>query len=91
MASDCRDRWRNHLNNRGSRKQGMHLQSQGYYPYSDISGPWTKEEEEKLKDIVTELTEEQEKDPDNDNDIFWAIVEERMGNERGRQQCRIKW
>lgn len=69
-----------------------------------LSGPWTKEEEENLTRIVKELTIEQANEIanmdelnrkyanlDKDNEIFWAIVEERMGNERGRQQCRIKW
>jgi hypothetical protein len=28
---------------------------------------------------------------DFDNDVFWGQVSERMGNTRGRQQCRIKW
>ena len=42
-----------------------------------------------LTKIVTDLTFAQGKDPDND--IFWGIVAERMGNRRGRQQCRIKW
>ena len=89
MASDCRDRWRNHLNNKDTRKQGKCAIQLSQSCYSDVSGPWTKEEEEKLKKIVTELTIDQGRDPDNE--VFWACVEERMGNERGRQQCRIKW
>jgi len=28
---------------------------------------------------------------DMDNDVFWGIVSKRMGETRGRQQCRIKW
>jgi len=73
MSSDCRDRWRNHLQDRGTRQ----------------SGPWSKEEEEELTQIVTEMTVEKGKDIDND--IFWGVVSRRMGGKRGRQQCRIKW
>ncbi|OCB89576.1 hypothetical protein A7U60_g3268 [Sanghuangporus baumii] len=72
MAGDCRDRWRNHINNRDGR----------------IFGAWSKEEEEKLTQIVTEMTIAQGKDPDLD--VFWTQVAARMGS-RGRQQCRIKW
>ncbi|KAL6309823.1 hypothetical protein BKA93DRAFT_814710 [Sparassis latifolia] len=73
MSSDCRDRYRNHLENRELRQ----------------TGAWTKEEEEDLTRIVTEMTIEQGKDMDND--IFWGVVSQRMGGRRGRQQCRIKW
>ncbi|KAK2466066.1 hypothetical protein APHAL10511_001708 [Amanita phalloides] len=73
MSSDCRDRYRNHIVNRDIR----------------ITGPWTKEEEEKLIDIVTKMTVEQGKGIDND--VFWGRVSEEMGGRRGRQQCRIKW
>ncbi|KAF8450523.1 hypothetical protein L210DRAFT_3520708 [Boletus edulis BED1] len=73
MSSDCRDRYRNHIANREVR----------------ITGPWSKEEEEELTKIVTEMTVNQGKD--FDNDVFWGIVSEKMGNRRGRQQCRIKW
>ena len=55
----------------------------------NVSGVWSKEEEEELTRIVQELTIEQGKN--SDNDIFWGIVSQRMGNTRGRQQCRIKW
>ncbi|KAH8118743.1 hypothetical protein DFH11DRAFT_1502596 [Phellopilus nigrolimitatus] len=72
MAGDCRDRWRNHINNREGR----------------VMGVWSKEEEERLTQIVTEMTTAQGKDPDLD--IFWTQVAARMGN-RGRHQCRIKW
>ncbi|CCL98269.1 uncharacterized protein FIBRA_00263 [Fibroporia radiculosa] len=47
-------------------------------------GPWSKEEEEELTRIVTEMTVE--KGRDIDNDIFWGVVSQRMGNKRGRQQ-----
>lgn len=73
MSSDCRDRYRNHIANREVR----------------VTGPWSKEEEEELTTIVTEMTVSQGKD--FDNDVFWGIVSEKMGNRRGRQQCRIKW
>ncbi|KIP08350.1 hypothetical protein PHLGIDRAFT_104482 [Phlebiopsis gigantea 11061_1 CR5-6] len=72
-ASDCRDRWRNHLEGQDLRK----------------SGHWTKEEEEELTRIVTELTVLQGKEMDSE--IFWGSVSHRMGGRRGRQQCRIKW
>ena len=52
-------------------------------------GHWKKEEEEELTRIVTEMTTKQGKD--FDNDVFWGRVAEKMGNKRGRQQCRIKW
>ncbi|RPD66837.1 hypothetical protein L226DRAFT_452371 [Lentinus tigrinus ALCF2SS1-7] len=72
-AADCRDRYRNHLQDREVRRIGM----------------WSKEEEEELTRIVTEMTVDQGKDMDND--IFWGVVSQRMGGKRGRQQCRIKW
>ena len=53
------------------------------------SGPWSRAEEEELTEIVTEMTVKQGKNMDND--VFWSVVSERMGNRRGRQQCRIKW
>jgi Myb-like DNA-binding domain len=73
MASDCRDRYRNHIQNSEDR----------------AAGPWTKDEEMRLTQIVTDMTVKQGKDMDND--VFWGIVSERMGAKRGRQQCRIKW
>ncbi|KAF8505698.1 hypothetical protein F5888DRAFT_1651153 [Russula emetica] len=73
MASDCRDRYRNHIQNSEDR----------------TAGPWTKEEESRLTQIVTDMTVKQGKDMDND--VFWGIVSKRMGETRGRQQCRIKW
>ncbi|KAI0268342.1 hypothetical protein BC834DRAFT_821644 [Gloeopeniophorella convolvens] len=73
MASDCRDRYRNHIQNSEER----------------AVGPWTKEEEMRLTQIVTDMTVKQGRDMDND--VFWGVVSLRMGNTRGRQQCRIKW
>lgn len=52
-------------------------------------GPWSKEEEDKLTKIVTDMTVKQGRDIDND--VFWGKVSDMMGNSRGRQQCRIKW
>jgi hypothetical protein len=53
------------------------------------TGQWTKDEEDELTRIVTEMTVKQGKDIDDD--VFWGRVSERMANRRGRQQCRIKW
>ena len=65
------------------------LFSNPHRPDSGLSGHWTKEEEERLTEIVTEMTVQQGKDIDND--IFWGVVSQKMGGTRGRQQCRIKW
>ncbi|KAG6833913.1 hypothetical protein H0H87_007924 [Tephrocybe sp. NHM501043] len=73
MPADCRDRYRNHIVNRDIR----------------VYGYWSKEEEEQLTRIVTEMTIKQGKTVDDD--IFWGRVSELMGGTRGRQQCRIKW
>ncbi|KAG6880353.1 hypothetical protein C0992_007764 [Termitomyces sp. T32_za158] len=73
MPSDCRDRYRNHIVNRNVR----------------VTGIWSKEEEEQLTRIVTDMTVNQGRDIDGD--VFWGRVSELMGGRRGRQQCRIKW
>ncbi|KAF9569102.1 hypothetical protein CPC08DRAFT_624330 [Agrocybe pediades] len=73
MAADCRDRYRNHIIDRDIR----------------VTGHWSKEEEEELTRIVTDMTVKQGKNIDND--VFWGKVSELMGGKRGRQQCRIKW
>ncbi|KAG6854876.1 hypothetical protein C0991_012066 [Blastosporella zonata] len=73
MPADCRDRYRNHLVNRDIR----------------VTGSWSKDEEDLLTRIVTDMTVKQGKPIDND--IFWGRVSELMGGTRGRQQCRIKW
>ncbi|KAI0065900.1 hypothetical protein BV25DRAFT_1821604, partial [Artomyces pyxidatus] len=73
MASDCRDRYRNHLQHSATR----------------TSGSWTKEEEDLLTQIVTDMTIKKGKD--FDTDLFWGVVSQRMGNTRSRQQVRIKW
>ncbi|KAI0340763.1 hypothetical protein BDW22DRAFT_1430434 [Trametopsis cervina] len=49
-AQDCRDRYRNHLENSNDRR----------------SGPWTKEEEEELTAIVNELKTQRGEVSDND-------------------------
>ncbi len=91
-AADCRDRYRNHLQDREVRRIGW-LQSNKVATFSrsrdSVKGMWSKEEEEELTRIVTEMTVDQGKDIDND--IFWGVVSQRMGGKRGRQQCRIKW
>ncbi|KAG6911243.1 hypothetical protein DXG01_003110 [Tephrocybe rancida] len=73
MPADCRDRYRNHIVNRDIR----------------VFGTWSKEEEDKLTQIVTDMTVNQGKNLDGD--VFWGRVSELMGGTRGRQQCRIKW
>ncbi|KAH6915123.1 hypothetical protein BKA70DRAFT_1258058 [Coprinopsis sp. MPI-PUGE-AT-0042] len=50
MASDCRDRYRNHLLNREIR----------------VNGAWSPEEEQELTRIVTDMTVKQGRDIDND-------------------------
>ncbi|KAF9006580.1 hypothetical protein BDQ17DRAFT_1239040 [Cyathus striatus] len=49
-SSDCRDRYRNHIQGREKR----------------VTGPWSKAEEEKLTRIVTDMTINQGRDIDND-------------------------
>ncbi|KAG6903479.1 hypothetical protein C0995_005502 [Termitomyces sp. Mi166 len=73
MPSDCRDRYRNHIVNKNIR----------------VFGHWSKEEEDQLTRIVTDMTVNQGRDIDSD--VFWGRVSELMGGKRGRQQCRIKW
>ncbi|KAG6869327.1 hypothetical protein C0993_000080 [Termitomyces sp. T159_Od127] len=73
MSSDCRDRYRNHIINKNIR----------------VTGVWSKEEEDQLTRIVTDMTVNQGRDIDGD--VFWGRVSELMGGKRGRQQCRIKW
>lgn len=90
MSADCRDRYRNHIVNRDIRLTGnstaFHYGDDTTYPRL---GGWSRDEEERLTQIVTEMTVQQGKNIDND--IFWGKVSERMGGTRGRQQCRIKW
>lgn len=90
MSSDCRDRYRNHIVNRNIRVTGSSRRRSVIFLliYRSV-GPWSKEEEEKLTQIVTDMTIKQGKDIDND--VFWGKVSDLMGGKRGRQQCRIKW
>ncbi len=60
-----------------------------YTGFTTLSGQWSKEEEEELTKIVTDLTLKQGRDADND--VFWGVVSQRMCGKRSRQQCRIKW
>ena len=90
MASDCRDRYRNHIINRDIRVSGpISLLFLCAYSHHLWLGHWSKEEEDQLTAIVTDMTVNQGKDIDND--VFWGKVSELMGGKRGRQQCRIKW
>jgi Myb-like DNA-binding protein REB1 len=87
MATDCRDRYRNHIVNRDKRVSGWSSFSGPILFYNKSLGPWTSAEEEKLTRIVVDM----QKGKDLDNDIFWGKVSEMMGGTRTRQQCRIKW
>ena len=92
MAGDCRDRYRNHLQDRAVRHTGAYqlaVRVAAVFNDPHFVGQWSKEEEEELINIVTDMTVNQGKDMDND--IFWGVVSQRMGGKRGRQQCRIKW
>ena len=53
------------------------------------AGRWSKDEEDELTRIVTEMTVDQGRHPDIE--VFWGVVSDRMGGRRGKQQCRIKW
>lgn len=91
MSSDCRDRYRNHIAHKEVRVTGGFSSwiSETVIPNFINLGTWTKEEEDELTRIVTDMTVKQGKDIDND--VFWGRVSELMGSKRGRQQCRIKW
>ncbi|CAJ0759799.1 15475_t:CDS:2, partial [Entrophospora sp. SA101] len=76
MGTQCRDRWRD---------------------YGSISnrnprkGEWTKEEEDQLKLIVTDIVTRYKDEITLDYGIPWDIVSERMGKKRSPKQCREKW
>jgi hypothetical protein len=55
-----------------------------------FKGHWSKEEEEELIRVVSEIKQAAE-NGDGDGDLFWGAVSKKMGGKRGRQQCRIKW
>lgn len=90
MSSDCRDRYRNHILGRETRVTGeLEWSVVASHLTRYLQGHWTKDEEEELTRIVTDMTVKQGRDIDND--VFWGRVSELMGGKRGRQQCRIKW
>jgi hypothetical protein len=49
---------------------------------SGLVGRWTSDEEERLKQIVSSMS---------DRELNWAKVSQSMGGTRGRQQCSQKW
>ncbi|KAK6462702.1 hypothetical protein DFJ63DRAFT_313832 [Scheffersomyces coipomensis] len=70
MPEDCRDRWRNYVKCGDNRS----------------SNKWSDEEENNLKNIVTEMLQNVK-----NGSINWTIVSERMNGSRSRIQCRYKW
>nr|KIR44426.1 nucleolar protein [Cryptococcus bacillisporus CA1280] len=88
---DCRDRYLKELVNRDTR----------------TAGRWTKEEEDKLEEVVDRVVKglraEQANSEERENsgeeraelvepsDIPWDIVSKEMGNTRSMTQCRIKY
>ncbi|KAK6197994.1 uncharacterized protein RJT21DRAFT_131642 [Scheffersomyces amazonensis] len=70
MPEDCRDRWRNYVKCGDNRS----------------SNKWSEEEENNLRNIVTEMTQ-----TTKNGTINWTIVSERMNGTRSRIQCRYKW
>nr|CAG8434756.1 13007_t:CDS:2 [Entrophospora candida] len=76
MGTQCRDRWRD------------------YGSISNLNprkGEWTKEEEDQLKLIVTDIVTRYKDEITLDYGIPWDIVSERMGKKRSPKQCREKW
>jgi len=66
MASDCRDRYRNHIEYKETRVVGTCF-TRLFWMLGLLAvyvGPWTKEEEDILTQIVTEMTVSQGKDMD---------------------------
>ena len=75
-ANDCKDRWRNHLEQAPTKKRGF----------------WSAEDADKLKQIVLEVAEISGMAlEDTAQGIPWTTVAIKMGNERTPPQCRIKW
>ncbi|RUP52442.1 hypothetical protein BC936DRAFT_138356 [Jimgerdemannia flammicorona] len=72
IGTACKDRWRDSVGHRDIKTQGK----------------WTLEEEDKLINIVMDLTTSQGRSADSD--VTWNVVSERMGT-RTRDQCRSKW
>lgn len=76
MPEDCRDRWRNYIKCGANR----------------TANKWSDEEEEKLREVVTQLIlEDSEKQRGGSVSINWTRVSEMMGGIRLRIQCRYKW
>jgi hypothetical protein len=87
--ADCRDRHRNHLSDvERNRNRGTSPRCQGHPAYAQ-AGKWTKEEEDDLIRIVTEMLAAPGRQPGDE--IFWTRVSEKMSGRRGKQQCRDKW
>jgi Myb-like DNA-binding domain len=64
------------------------LTSQVWVAHQNI-GAWSKEEEDKLVEIMAEFNYEKPKG--EENDTFWRQISHRMGGTRGRHQLRSKW
>ncbi|CAG8662740.1 11923_t:CDS:2, partial [Acaulospora morrowiae] len=58
---------------------------------NDYVGKWTAEEEEKLINIIVNLTKENDADISTDWGIPWEAVAEKMGHKRTYGQCLRKW
>jgi hypothetical protein len=71
---DCRTRWRDELRHKAERERGR----------------WTKEEEQKLSDIIVRHNLELGKDA-HARDAPWESVVKEMGGSRTTMQCRKKW
>ncbi|PVF99992.1 hypothetical protein CPB86DRAFT_872205 [Serendipita vermifera] len=89
MASDCRDRYRNHKQHVTDRKAGTISQLTALYetPIDTHLGAWSKEEEDQLVEIMKDF----EGEKDKDNDVLWSEVVKRMGGTRSRAQIKTKW
>ncbi|RHZ67805.1 hypothetical protein Glove_299g91 [Diversispora epigaea] len=74
-GQQCRDRWRDYVEYQNE----MHL------------GKWSNEEEEKLTNIIVDLTKEHHADITTDWGIPWHVVSERMEHKRSHGQCSRKW
>ncbi|CAG8536892.1 11634_t:CDS:10 [Cetraspora pellucida] len=75
MGTQCRDRWRDYVQ----------------YRKEKLRGRWTDEEEQKLINIVVELTRQNDADISLDWGIPWQQVSSLMENTRSPNQCRAKW
>ncbi|CAG8682477.1 14541_t:CDS:2, partial [Racocetra fulgida] len=74
MGTQCRDRWRDYLQHRKEK----------------LRGKWTDEEEQKLINIIVELTRQNDADISLDWGIPWQQVSSLMENTRSPNQCRAK-